>query len=273
MGERSWASEVRGFASESVGVEFEISLATCGDDPRTTLIVTDADGLFGLAVDSVRLMQIPAMVPPMLVVGIGYRHATSLVDTIESRTRDLTPTAVPAFAGSGGGGAFAGFLESELRPWLADLAPAATAELTYFGHSLGGLFGTHLMLTRPGLFDRYILSSPSLWWDDGGIFDTEAAVATSRDDLSASVVFGIGGLETDAGRRLEGRQLPDGHPAKPPAAHLDMVEVLDRFVTRLAGRRHPGLQLRSIVIPDEFHATVPAVVLTRALRWFHRSDG
>ena len=55
--------------------------------------------------------------------------------------------------------------------------------------------------------------------------------------------------------------LADGHPAKPPPAHLDMVDDLRRFVAQLAARSDPTLQIRSVEIVDEFHATVPSVVL------------
>ena len=255
--------------SQHVGDEFEITVETCGPDPRTTLVVTDADGLFGLVVDTVRLMQIPGLVPPMTVVGVGYPDASSILDTVELRARDLTPTPMTAFPGSGGGDAFADFLADELRPWLDQVHAAPAAEVTYFGHSLGGLFGIHVLLTRPSLFDRYIISSPSLWWDDGRMFATETA-KPSTPPKAAQVVFGIGALETDSGRRLEARRLPQGNPFKPPPAHLDMVDDLRRFVDQLQSRNHPDLDMHSITLEDEFHATVPGVVLSRALRWFYR---
>lgn len=252
--------------SEAVDDDFEVSLVTCGHEPRATLVVTDADGLFGLALDTVRLLQIPGLVPAMTVVGVGYPGATSILDTVERRNRDLTPTSSPAFPGSGGGEAFAAFLRHELFPWLEHRSALADDRI-YFGHSLGGLFGTWILLTRPTSFDRYILSSPSLWWDENHIFDVEAsmtepAVATS----TVQAVFGIGSLETDAGRRLEARHLPPDDPFKPPAAHLDMVDDMRRFVERLDARRHHGLDVHSVELANEFHATVPGIVLSRALR-------
>lgn len=258
------------FVSQCVGDEFEVTVATCGRDPRTTLVVTDADGLFGLAVDTIRLMQIPGLVPPMTVVGVGYPDATSILDTVERRVRDLTPTAMTAFPGSGGGEAFADFLGEELRPWVDHVHAPPADELTYFGHSLGGLFGTHVLLTRPSLFDRYIISSPSLWWDNELMLAIETAEASTRPEPAGQVVFGIGALETDSGRRLEARRLPHGAPFKPPPAHLDMVEDLRRFVDQLRSRNHPDLDVHSITLEDEFHATVPGIVLSRALRWFYR---
>ena len=251
--------------SEAVGDEFEVLVARCGNRPHTTLVVTDADGLFGLALDTVRLMQIPGLVPPMTLVGVGYPGAASIVDTVERRTRDLTPTPSTTFPGSGGGEAFADFLQHELSPWLAGMNTEPAGERIYFGHSLGGLFGAWLLLTRPTWFDRYIISSPSLWWDAGHLFDVEASADTST--LSKAQIFlGIGSLETDEGRRQEARALPPDDPFKPPPMHLDMVDDMHRFVAHLE-RRH-DLELESIELEGEFHATVPGVVLTRALRQF-----
>lgn len=264
-------TEVRDVASTAVGDTFRVFVGECGPAPRETLIVADGTGLFGLAVDTIRLMQIPALVPPMLVVGIGYPTATVLADTVGIRVRDLTPTQVTGFDRSGGADAFGSFIADELMPWVSDRHPGATERTTFFGHSLGGLFGAHMMLTRPATFDRYVLSSPSLWWDRHRILD-EVTTAAGLDEIEASVFAGIGALETDEGRRLEAANLPDGHPAKPPAAHLDMVDDLERFVGRLEERALTGLDLRWQVFADEFHATVPGVVLSRALRRFAAAD-
>ncbi len=260
-------TEVHDLWSDSVGDTFRIFVGHCGADPRGVLLVTDANGLFGLTVDTVRLMQIPALVPPLLVVGVGYPQAATVIDTVEIRTRDLTPTARSGVGRSGGADAFVEFVSTELAPWLAERFPASVEHTTYFGHSLGGLFGAYALLTAPTTFDRYIVSSPSLWWDDGVIFDIERSTA-DRGGLRSEVYFGIGSLETDAGRRVEGRNLPPGHPAKPPAAHLDMVADMHRFVRRLASRNDPTLTIASAEIADEFHATVPGTVLSRALRSF-----
>ncbi len=97
------------------------------------------------------------------------------------------------------------------------------------------------------------------------------AFAASETQLAADVFFGIGELETDEGRRQEGRNLPDGHAAKPPPIHLDMVDDLRRFVAQVGSRHQPKLSVQSIEIADEFHATVPGIVLNRALRNFFSS--
>jgi len=260
-------TEVHDFSSKAVGDTFRIFIGQCGSNPEAALVVADGNGLFGLTVDTIRLMQIPGLVLSLLVVGIGYPGAETVIETVEARTRDLTPTPSKEFKGSGHADDFLTFIRTELHPWLADKHPEAANDLTYFGHSLGGLFGAYALVSNTALFRRYILSSPSLWWDNEAIFDL--ALASVDRGVNAEVFFGIGSLETDAGRRLEGRNLPDGHPFKPPAAHLDMVDDTRRFVAQLESQNEEGRKVTSIEIADEFHATVPAVVLNRALREFY----
>jgi predicted alpha/beta superfamily hydrolase len=259
--------EVHDLASTEVGGPLRIFLGLCGEEPTTALVVTDANGLFGLTVDTVRMMRIPALLPPLLVVGIGYPDAATIADTADVRVRDLTPTPSRHFDGSGGADAFLRFVRTELFPWLDGRLPPA-ADRIFFGHSLGGLFGVHALLSEPDTFDRYILSSPSLWWDHHVIFEREAQRAATHDDLVAAVYVGIGAFETDEGRRREAVNLPVGHRAKPGRTHLDMVADALRFTEALRGHSYPSLDLACRVFPDEFHATVPAVVLSHGLRHF-----
>jgi predicted alpha/beta superfamily hydrolase len=262
------SSEVHDLHSAAVGDDFRIYVAECGEDPQGILLVADGNGFFGLAVDTVRLMQIPGLVPSMIVVAVGYPSASTLIDTAQIRARDLTPSHSSMFDESGHADDFTRFLSEELRPWLNKKFPKPSNDITYFGHSLGGLFGTYVLLTQSALFDRYILSSPSLWWDRELMFRIEHDRSTTQADLRASAFFGIGSFETDEGRRAEAINLASDHRFKPPPAHLDMVDDMRRFTSQLAGRKYPTLDLQTAEIADEFHATVPGIVLSRALRHF-----
>ena len=77
-------TEVHYLRSEHVGDEFKIFVGHCGGSDGAApvvLYVTDANGMFASAVDIVRLMQLSAHLPPILVVGIGYRMG-ALEDTV-----------------------------------------------------------------------------------------------------------------------------------------------------------------------------------------------
>src|SRR5690242_14814603 len=93
-------ADARDVRSAATGHTHRIMTARCAapDDARDPrpLIVLDGNGHFGAAVDIVRSLQLSAHLPPLLVVGVGY-PVPLLRDTIEARTRDLTPTADPAY--------------------------------------------------------------------------------------------------------------------------------------------------------------------------------
>ncbi|HEY7199989.1 MAG TPA: alpha/beta hydrolase-fold protein [Candidatus Dormibacteraeota bacterium] len=246
-----------------------------GTDAASVLYLTDANGFFGMTVDIVRSMQLYDHLPPLLVVGIGYRMG-ALRETVDIRVRDLTPTddaaytrLFPEHSRLGGAPAFLAFVRDELIPWVGDRYPVAAADRAYFGHSLGGLFGAWTLLTAPDTFQRYVIGSPSLWWEFGAIADVERAYAGAHTDLAATVFFGIGSEETHEGRQREQAHRPEEARRRASARHIDMVDDLRRLVDRLERRGYPSLRACAAVFPDEFHVTVPQLTLSRGLRWLY----
>lgn len=272
-------TEVHYLWSAQADAEFKIFVGHCGTLPTApaaspaVLYLTDANGYFGLAVDLIRSMQLSRHLPPLLVVGIGYR-AGAIAETIPVRTRDLTPTSDPAFArlfpgqpAMGGAAAMLAFITEELMPWAGENYSADPAAALYFGHSFGGLFGTYVLLREPAVFRSYIIASPSLWWDNDAIFTLEERYAQEHDDLAATVYFGIGADETHEGRLREAQNMPPDQRAKAGARYIDMVADMVRMTQRLQQRRYPALNLRSETFPGEFHITVPPLALSRGLRY------
>ena len=92
--------------------------------------------MFGLVVDTIRLMQIPGLLPSVLIVGIDYPGMDTVADTIDIRVRDLIPTRWSAYPGSGGADEFLRFISETLLRWLERRFPSARASTVY---SLGGL--------------------------------------------------------------------------------------------------------------------------------------
>ena len=70
-----------------------------------------------------------------------------------------------AAAVSGGGQKFISHLEKELIPYINSHYQTDTSRVL-IGHSLGGLIAMDIMLNHPGLFCKYIIIDPSMWWDD-----------------------------------------------------------------------------------------------------------
>src|SRR5215216_5411151 len=99
-------------------------------------------------------------VPKSIVIGIAN------VD----RRRDFTyPTTIEAdkkqFPTTGHSDRFISSIEKELQPFI-EKKYKANADKTIMGQSLGGLLATEILFTKPTLFNKYIIISPSLWWDN-----------------------------------------------------------------------------------------------------------
>lgn len=122
------------------------------------------------------------MIPKSIVVGIAN------VD----RRRDFAhPTAIEADLKanptSGGSQEFIDFIEQELQPYI-DKEYRLNDTATLIGQSLGGLLAVEILLKKPYLFNKYIIVSPSLWWDNGSVLNTP--VVTPNGDLAVFLAVG-----------------------------------------------------------------------------------
>ncbi|MEZ5012912.1 MAG: alpha/beta hydrolase-fold protein [Chitinophagales bacterium] len=101
-----------------------------------------------------------ADIEPSIVVGIAN------VD----RRRDYTfPTTIEEdkinFPTTGRSAAFISFLDREVIP-LINAQYKVNNNRTLIGQSLGGLLATEILFQHASMFNRYIIVSPSLWWDN-----------------------------------------------------------------------------------------------------------
>jgi predicted alpha/beta superfamily hydrolase len=270
-------TQVHYLSSGQVGDEFRIIVGGCEDAPAGVgvFVVLDAFFNYGTALETVRLLAMAEHVKPLLVVGVGYRPVT-VADTTRLRGRDFSPVADPRGAEgnpamSQGADRFAGFLEEELKPWILDRFDVARDDFGVFGFSLGGLFATHLMLTRPTAFQRYGIGSPSYWYGPKAIFATEESYANTHDDLPAKAYVSIGEYENPAGDDRHREQMtPEAREASLRAeaefAMEDEVGYARDLVDRLRGRGYSSLDITFEVLQGEYHPTAPPRTISRAVR-------
>ena len=225
------------------------------------IYVLDASATLDIVVGTKHLFDIfsGGSLPLTYVVGIGYADP----DIGGRRFRDFTPTtaplpegiAMPLPFGLGGASRFLAFLRDEIVPHLESTFPLAPQERALLGYSLSGLFAAHVLFEHPDAFERYLIISPSLWWDAASIFRDEEAWAKSNTDLPAKVFLVAGEAEEQPGGDWR-NNLPDEVvlPLK-PAAHVRELGA------RLASRRYAGLRMKTAFIPGGRHITVfPAAV-------------
>ena len=126
------------------------------------------------------------IVPKSIVVGI------STVD----RRRDFTfPTTIETdkktFPTAGHSDKFISFIETELQPFI-ETKYKTNQSKTIIGQSLGGLLETEILLKKPTLFTKYIIVSPSLWWDNGSLLNQNAEILNETFKQQTEIYIGVG---------------------------------------------------------------------------------
>jgi len=186
-------------------------------------------------------------VPKSIVVGIAN------ID----RKRDFTyPTTVEtdkkALPTTGGSAAFIKFIATELQPYIDKNYKTIPGARTIIGQSLGGLVSTEILLRQPGLFDRYIIISPSIWWDNGSLLKVDPAVLRAAGKRDVYIGVGKEGL------------------APTMAPHVMEVDA-NLLYDKLKGIGNPDLHLWFDYLPAETHATITHQAVFNAFRLLYPS--
>jgi len=125
-------------------------------------------------------------IPKSIVVGIA---------TVDRR-RDFTfPTKIEAdkkkYPTTGHSDKFIAFIENELQPYIEKRYHTNSSK-TIIGQSLGGLLTTEILFKKPTLFNKYIIVSPSLWWDDGSLLNQAPEILQSTFSQRTDIYIGVG---------------------------------------------------------------------------------
>jgi predicted alpha/beta superfamily hydrolase len=127
------------------------------------LYMTDGDAHMGHTASSIEFLVQNGRIPDLIVVGVTNTDRTR--DLTPAKSTDKTPGGDLRWPTSGGADNFLKFFETELIPEIEKTYRTQPYRI-FAGHSLGGLFAIHAMISKPGLFNSYIAVSPSLQWAD-----------------------------------------------------------------------------------------------------------
>ncbi len=301
-------AEYRDLKSIKSGETFRIFVATPDIiEPNKTypvIYTLDANGMFGMMMDSQRIMDLGGEVPPAFIVGIGYAVEGGFTAVSNKRYRDYTPTpggkserlshaiSNQYFSQDsvcsadkpieslkpGEGPAFLKFIREELKPAVESAYPVDPDNATIVGGSLGGLFAVWVLLTQPDTFQRYICCSPAIYWDKEDVWKWEKAWADENNDLSASVFVTAGALETVKLFKNTMQSLSQaGAPIKGQIKELTSVynkygwprmsEITPEFVNKLDSRDYANLKIYGHILPDETHTSVMPAAISKGLRY------
>lgn len=126
------------------------------------------------------------ILPKSILVGIANvdRKRDFTFPTSVSQDKIESPT-------SGGSEKFIAFIEKELQPFIEKNYKTNSFK-TIIGQSLGGLLATEILFKKPALFTRYIIVSPSLWWNNESLLSTKPILSNSSSVQPTSVYIAVG---------------------------------------------------------------------------------
>lgn len=178
-------------------------------------------------------------VPGVIVVGIAWGGKEPNYDFL--RARDLSPTHIDQVPQSGGAPKFLDFLKKELIPFVDSKYRTNKNDRTLMGSSFGGLFTLYALFHETELFNRYILTSPAIGWDNQSIYSFEKEFAEKAPRPPVRVFMAVGGLEGN-------------------------VDAFEKFVDQLKSKNYKGLEINSRVLEGMGHSGGKAEGYTRGLQ-------
>ena len=193
------------------------------------LYMTDGDAHMGHTSTTIEFLTRNGRMPELIVVGV----------TNTDRTRDLTPAkstnknaeGVLQLPTAGGANNFLKFFETELIPHIEKEYRVAPYRILA-GHSFGGLFAIHALITKPALFNSYVAVSPSLQWADAEALKRAEEFLKNQKELKVTLYASIGNEPGPIG------------------------ESFDKFKQALAQTNIKGFEWQAERMDDEDHGSV-----------------
>ncbi len=239
-----------------VFISLPIGYHMMADAQFPVLYLPDAWWTFGMATDIARVIFADQLIPPILIVGIGYPGEFG--EAAALRVRDLTfgedaaleqliAAELEAFGQhpsvtSGGGENYLRFLSEELVPRVEREYRVDPKMRLLHGHSLGGTFVVNTIFRQPRAFTHYIASAPALSVDGG--LTSEKDYALGNSSLPVNLYAAIGSLDDPA-----------------------FISSFDAFSDTLKGRNYSDLRWVAKQLEGETHRSLMPLVLRDGLRW------
>ena len=208
------------------------------------LYVLDGGPSFPIFWSAREAMDLGNELEKVIIVGIGC--GLDLASWSANRMYDYTPSkdTIKGRIQSGGAAKFLQCITSEIIPYV-ETNYKTTNDRGITGHSLGGLFTTYCLLNSTGVFSRYGINSPSLWWNNDELLNQADSLFIKNKiwDISPVKVF------ISVGQK-EGPQ---------------MVPTMVKLSTRLEARAYKNVSLTWHIFQDETHLSVFPASLSKTL--------
>jgi len=209
------------------------------------MILTDASFSMGIAQTTFDYMTLINTIPEVIIVGIGY-PPSSFLDWIRYRFKDMTPTHIEGYDPSGSANKFIAFIKNELYPYIENNYRIDSTDRCFFGHSLGGLLGSHILVEQPQLFNRYIIGSPSYWWDNKEIVKRLSSKSYLATDSIKAIYTFIGGKE---------------------GIHITNLKEFDSILVKKINK---NIKFQEHIFQDEIHQSVVPAAFSTAVKFVYK---
>lgn len=247
-------TEIHFLNSKCNGVQYKLYISKpldySTDKQYPVLYLLDADYSFAIAKNIVDHLTERNHLDEIILVGIAYAGPPNYRI---NRTRDYTPInseeSAVSFQSiqkkySGGGKGFLDFIENELIPYI-DRSFPTTEFRAISGHSYGGLFSSWALLTRPSIFDGYIIVSPSLWYNDHFLFGIPNKLKSIKN--TKKIYLNVGEREVNQ--------------------HWNMPTDLSRFHSFLNGIDNEHLEIQKDLGENETHNSIFPTAVSNGIRF------
>lgn len=172
--------------------------------------------------------------PKSIVVGIA---------NVDRRRDFIYPTSIEQdkidFPTSGGSQKFIDFIGNELQPYIEKNYKTNSSRML-IGQSAGGLLATEILFKKPNLFSQYVIVSPSLWWDNGSLFQ----FLPTKFDQDISIYLAVGKEEKV------------------------MIDDTKRLAKSLLKLKSEYLKITFEYLEDKDHGTILHQAVYNAFMWF-----
>ncbi|MEW6197001.1 MAG: alpha/beta hydrolase-fold protein [Bacteroidota bacterium] len=248
-------TETHRIVSEINGVAYPIFVSLPGSYYNTDKIypvvyLLDAYSSFGIVTQMAKLLAFSKELPELIIVGISSEGGSKEFNY--NRARDYTPTYIdpeglPEDVGkmipvSGGAEKFLGFIEKELIPFIESKYRFSPGDRTLIGHSLGGLFVSYVLISKPALFNRYVMISPALFWDNNLMIEKEKEFFEREKSLDVKIYSTVGSLERP-----------------------EFLESWRKFFDSIKIHNYEGMKLKTEIAENETHYTIIPRIVTKGL--------
>lgn len=233
--------------SADTGNSYNMVISLPGDyspDDKTktypVIYVLDAQWQFPLIYTMSGAVNYDGDMPSPILVGISWKETNG--NLMALRNVDLTPSTIASEPTSGHAKNFQAFFRNQLFPYM-ESHYKVNQHRTVTGGSTSSLFVFYTLISQPDLFDGYIGSSPSVWWDKKIINRLLDEAPTDLIHQKTRAYMSWGSLEREP-------------------------EVID-FAKRLQNKHIKNLEFRAVPVENAGHAGVNAECYTRGFQYVY----